>query len=213
MTPTKRSPLQRLRSVTQSDDTTITSYHGNIEPVSYHGVDAYRLIPKSSGHLRVHTVKMFQFPFRATWWMRPYADMRPNGTNGGERMDGLHVLFGHQDNDVNYNMHCVRRDGNAKLDLEYGLLNYTNVAWWNDKGLPLRFWRRYLFTLEVTMLHNTYTNGETKHVALKVRSDDKNDSTINLKTLLPENGPEAGHLGFRLDNLSVLFGGLTVREL
>jgi len=135
----------------------ITSYHGEVDPVSYHGVDAYRLKPQSSGHLRVHTVDAFQFPFSATWWIRPYEDMRPGGTSGGDNLDGLHTLFGHQDNDVNYNMHSVRRD-----------------------------------------------------VSLMVRNDHWSDDTIQLYADLPFDGPHSGHLGWRLDNLSVLFGGLTV---
>jgi len=181
----------------------LKAYHGSIKRVNFHGVDAARLEPQSSGHLRVHTKETYQAPIRASWSMYTVSDMRPGGTNGSPNLDGLHVHFGHIDNYTNYNIHAVRRDGHAKVDLEHGFRNYERVVWLRDSGIPVRLWRRYLFTL----------TWELDKVQLLVSNDNEPIETVNIKADLPIHGPHSGHIGFRLDNLTVYLSSLAIREL
>jgi len=181
----------------------LKAYHGSIRRVNFHGVDAAELRPQSSGHLRVHTREVYHAPIRASWAMYTARDMRPGGTGGSPSLDGLHIHFGHIDNYTNYNMHVVRRDGNAKLDIEHGLRGYQSVQWFGNKGLPLRIWRRYLFTL----------TWELNSVHIVVTNDNKPVETTTFESELPVYGPRSGHIGFRLDNLTVYLSSLAIREI
>ena len=189
------------------------AYHGSIEEVLYKQAPALRLIPQGSGHMRLHTVESFQAPVRANWWLYTTGDMRPGGTSGNPGLDGLHVHFGHFDNDMNYNAHIVRRDGHAKVDLEFGLRNYQALRFFRDAGLPLRMWRRYHF--DVTWLR--------RHIEIQVVSDHPSSAEDNragkdvehasLAYPLPKYGPKFGHIGMRLDNIVTIMGGFVVRQL
>lgn len=178
-------------------------YHGTVSERLFKQVPAYYFVPQGSGHLRMHTVRNYQAPYRATWWIYVSGDMRPGGTNGSANMDGLHTHFHHLNNDVNYNIHSVRRDGHAKLDFENGQQGYQSQGWKGHQGLPLRLWRTYTFTLDVS---DQYAN-------IKVANDDQRDEAISLEWNLGQFNPAGGHLGWRLDNLTGYLGGITIKEL
>lgn len=180
----------------------ITAYHGDVRPYLFRQVPAYQFTPDASGHLRVHTVRDFQAPYRATWWIYTSKDMRPKGTSGSPNMDGLHTHFHHLNNNANYNLHSVRRDGNAKLDFENGLEGYTSVGWRGGQALPLRIWRNYMFTLDVGL----------SSAEIHVSNDEKSDPSISLSWTLDRKSPIGGNLGWRLDNIHGYLGGITVRE-
>ena len=184
----------------------ITAYHGNLVSEYHEQVPAVRFQPQSSGHMRVHTDRTFQAPLRASWWVYTRGDMRPGGTSGGENLDGLHVHFGHLGNDMNYNVHLVRRDGNAKIALEHGLNGYETVSWHTDGGLRLRMWRRYYFELDwlrdsfKLTVHNDNHIGAGKEKAI-------------IQSELPDHGPKFGQLAWRTDNIVTRFGGLSIQKL
>jgi len=189
------------------------TYHGSIEPMVFRQAPAFRLTPQASGHMRLHTKETYQAPVRANWWIYTTGEMRPGGTTGSPGLDGLHIHFGHFDNDTNYNAHIVRRDGHAKVDLEFGLRGYQALKFFRDTGLPLRMWRRYHFDL--TWLR--------EHVSIRVVSDHPSSSDNNRNGVgveqteivqeLPSYGPRFGHIGMRLDNIATIMGGFVVREL
>ena len=181
----------------------LKAYHGSIKRVNFNGVDAARLEPEGSGHLRVHTKETYHAPIRASWSMYTLKDMRPKGTNGSPNLDGLHIHFGHIDNYINYNMHVVRRDKNAKLDIEHGLRGYQSIKWFGNSGLPLRLWRRYVFTL----------TWELDRVEVVVSNDNDPIDIGMFEAELPLYGPHSGHIGFRLDNIGVYLSSLAIREL
>lgn len=181
----------------------LTSYHGTITPDVYGQVDCWRLTPDPSGHLRVHTAETFMPPVRAAWWIYTLSDMRPGGTAGADNMDGLHCHFAHQDNLENGLVHLVRRDGKAKVAFQHGLTGYHDIA--HTDGLPLRLWRRYLFHLDWQPDRVRLTVANDNHIGPGIEQ-------ATVETVLPSWAPKAGHIGWRLDNLTVRLGGLVVRH-
>jgi hypothetical protein len=191
----------------------LRAYHGSIEATHFRQAPAYRLDPQPSGHMRLHTVESYQAPVQASWWIYTTGDMRPNGTTGNPALDGLHVHFGHFDNDLNYNAHVVRRDGHAKVDLEFGLRGYQALRFFWDGGLPLRMWRRYHFDvtwlrerIEIQVVSDHPSSPENNRVGADVEH-------ASLAYPLPEYGPKFGHFGMRLDNIMAITGGIHVRSL
>lgn len=184
--------------------TGLRAYHGTISGAVHHQVDCLQLTPQPSGHLRVHTLEVFKPPVAASWWIYTLADMRPAGTTGGPHMDGLHVHFGHLDNDLNGLIHLVRRDGASKVTTQHGLTGYHDIR--HGRGLPLRLWRRYLFDLEWRPDQVRLSVANDNHIGPGIE-------TAEIVAALPPSFPRGGHIGWRLDNLTVRLGGLVVRSL
>ena len=177
---------------------TFNTYPGTVDTTIHDRVPALRFTPGTNGYGRYVTDETFIPPVQVAGWMQLRRWSGPRSP-GNAQLDGLHVHLGHIGNARNYVASMVRRDGHAKLAVEYGWSGYHTVRWQND-GPELVTDRVYLF--DVRWLPDRIETTVSSEAGVWEMVGD----------IPPERRIPQGSVGFRLDNL-VGVGGLTVRNL
>ena len=176
----------------------MTPWHGSNEPTTWDQGHCIRYTPDGNGHSRHATVARFVPPVRVAGWLR-MTGWDGRRTSLSEGFDGAHVHVGYVQNSRNYVASLVRRDGHAKVAVEYGWMGYRTLRWLGA-GPELVMERVYLFQIDwlegriVTRVSNEAGVWEM-------------DAPIPVDRRLP-----VGAVGFRFDNLTAL-AGFEVRQL
>lgn len=168
----------------------IRSYHGTVEHTTFDGQPCWRLVPAASGHSRHVTWQVFQPPVRVAGWVFP-REWDGAHTSADPKFDGIHVHVGHVGNARNYVASLVRRDGHAKVAVEFGWRGYETLA--NQDVRPDLVWGR-TYMLQIDWLPDRIVTTVL---------DEMGRYTMDA-AVPPDRQIPCGSVGLRLDNVDAL---------
>ncbi len=169
------------------------TYPGVVSSEVVDRVPALRFTPGDNGYARFVTKEHFIPPVRVAGWIK----IDPGESVKGHKFDGIHVHLAHVGNDRNYVASIMRRDGNAKLAVEYGLNGYHSLTY--NEGPEFMPGKLYLYNI-------LWEEGKLTSWLGSETSFHEMSAEIPKSLYIPQ-----GSVGFRLDNLNVT-GAMTVRQ-
>jgi hypothetical protein len=190
---------QRVDNISRTD---FIAYHGTLSDAKYNQLPVINAVPQASGHMRIASREIFAVPVNVSFMAVP---VESTGTLAND--SGLHFRF-EIDNEWGYTIHLVRKDGRTKVAREAGWLQYDDVEY--GEGVEFKLGRPYM--CRVVIAHEPE---RLIRIDYQVQTTEDAYAASVVVPRVANNAPTRkglfrpvwsfGRVGFRFDNLRVLF--------